>query len=431
MRGLILVYCGGAALGAAVSVVACAESPNETDSEVSPDSGQSEVVIDGSFEVDGGTDTGTGASECSLGGWCRTTLPDEDLVLRDVWPVKGYAFAIAESSTRGVKILHWSDAEGAWTYIDDGTQNSVGFGDYAGRVWAPNEDEIYYGVAPGYIYHGMRPVPPATAWVWTRQKLEDKSHPDFVDPMDGYPESTRIGVRYPALGVWGTSANDVYAWFSNAIYHLTKVDGGAPEWVLEYTASDTTAATERMFFFAAAGEGPDGVWFSGARARPGVGCALVMHKRNGVYRRVADGNLAHGLATCGVRAGDVNLSGVTGWLTDIRATSGTQIVGLLDARTVVKISAVGDDYSRTTASRQAEPWNNVNSMWVAPDGFWLSSFGTIFRGTNDIWDGGSYAFSSVAFDGTPFNRAIYQIRGTSSSDLWAVGAFHAFHKTTP
>ncbi len=72
-------------------------------------------------------------------------------------------------------------------YIDDGTQNERGFGTYAGRVWAPNENEVYYGIGPGYVYHGKRPVAPATAWSWTRQQLKDNSHPDMTEPLDGYP----------------------------------------------------------------------------------------------------------------------------------------------------------------------------------------------------------------------------------------------------
>ncbi len=60
------------------------------------------------------------------------TVPDVDLELKDIWPVSDgtAAFAIAESPTRGVKLLEWHKSPSptddddaavpnAWQYIDD------------------------------------------------------------------------------------------------------------------------------------------------------------------------------------------------------------------------------------------------------------------------------------------------------------------------
>ncbi|MDF2693172.1 MAG: hypothetical protein K0S65_1555 [Labilithrix sp.] len=217
MRATFLICCGSLALGASSSLVACATSEADPHTAPSRDSGGSIVE-----PVDGGqtepeTDSGTEVDgpECSEAGWCRTKL-------KDIWAVGDAAFAIADSPTLGIKVLEWKNADSTWHYIDDSTQNAVDLGKYAGRIWAPNETEVYYGVGPGYVYYGKRPAAPATTWLWTRQKLADNSHADFVDPQDGYPLYSRLGTNYPTLGIWGTSAGDVYAWFTNTIYRRTR-----------------------------------------------------------------------------------------------------------------------------------------------------------------------------------------------------------------
>lgn len=437
MRPYVIVCCGVLALGTGASVVACAASGEDPPTAPSPDSGGSEVVTPegGADEPEPDAEPGSEVDEskCSDAGWCVTSLPDEDLSMKDIWPVGDRAFAIADSATLGVKVLEWSDVGGKWEYIDDSTQNDTGLGSYAGRIWAPNEDEVYYGVAPGYIYHGKRAAPPATAWAWTRQRLQDNSR-DPTDPLSGYPNYTKLGSRYAALGVWGTSGDDVYAWFTNTIYHRTSVDGGAPEWVPEYVADDPAVAAERLYFLAATGTGPDDVWFSGARARTSSGCALLVRKTSADYRRIADGVLTGNLPSsrCNARAGSLLIGGAEGWLTDIQATAADQVIGLKGARDVVKISADGDSYSVAlapvpmTVSRTA-----LSSIWGAPEDLWLSGWGLVVRSTDDVWDGGAYRLSTVALNGAPLDRLLYQVRGTSNTNLWAIGVRNALHKTTP
>ncbi len=435
MRARVLVSCGSIALGAVSSVVACAASEAEPPTTASPDSGGSPLAPDDGGQSESETGPGTKADgpECSAAGWCQTSLPNEDLTLKDVWPIGDRAFAIAHSPTLGAKVLEWKGTDSTWKYIDDGTQNEA-FPKYVGRIWAPNENEVYYGVDPGYIYHGTRPVPPAKDWSWTRQRLKDNSHVGFVDPEDGNPYYIWMSSNYPTLGVWGTSADDVYAWFTNSLYRRKKVEGATLEWVLEYTADDASPSTEHMYFLAAAGTGPDDVWFSGTRTRtPSIeSCAVLVRKKGGSYQRIADGVITGPWSDCASKDGYLLIGGAQGWLTDIHMMSPTQIVGLKGARDVVKVSVTGDEYSVSLApvptklAREA-----LNSLWAVPGDLWLSGMGVVVRGSDDIWDGGAFQISTISLTGAPLGRPLYQVRGTSNTNLWAIGVRNALHKTTP
>lgn len=430
MRSSLTMACGAALLAAAAA--ACAASGEEHASP-KPDAGGAETLIpDGGVTEDGAQpEASTLDAMCSKAGWCATALPDVDLSMRALWPLPGHAFAIAQSDTLGVKVLEWSDAAAEWKYIDDGTQNHPGFGMYAGGIWAPDENSVYYGVAPGYVYHGTRPVPPATDWSWTRQRL---AHDD-ADPMDGYPWYGAIGSRYPALGVWGASAGDVYAWFKDTIYHWESVDGGAPQWTPEYTASDPEAPGERLFFVGAGGTSGDDLWFSGVRSRTAASCALVVRKTAGTYLRIADGIVPGPYAACAERDGALMIGGAEGWLTDIQPLAQGQFIGLKGARDVVKITANEDNsYSvaRSPVPDEITASKGLLSLWSGPDDLWLSGLGLVIRGT-DTWngDGGTYQISTTALSRGPLRRPIHQVRGTSDTNLWAIGDRYALHKTNP
>ena len=443
MRATFLLCCGSLALGAIGSIAACATSEAVSEVAPLPDSGGSSALpedngAEDSGSAEGATDSGAEGDgpECSAAGWCRTTLPDEDLTLKDISAVGDAAFAIADSPTLGIKVLEWRNADSTWRYIHDNTQHMVDLGTYPGRIWAPSEDEVYYGVGAGYLYHGKRPSPPATTWSWTRQRLGDESDAAVVGPQDAYPAypSTDPGLHlnYPTLGIWGTSADDVYAWFVNTLYHRTSIGGAEPKWVPEYVADDATAS-EHMYFFAAAGAGPDEVWFSGARATSSVGCAVLVRKTGGTYQKVADGTPnSH---SCAVRDGHLQIAGdpgFPGWLTDIHMPSANQIVGLMDTG-LVRVSITGDGYSASVVpiNTQATGWPFV-SLWAEPGSIWMSGSGVLYRIGDDVWDGGSSAqISTLAINGAPFEERLYRIRGTSTTNLWAIGVRNAFHKTTP
>lgn len=444
MRATILLCCASLALGAIGSIAACAESETNSQTTPLPDSGGSDSLPASNVPEDAGgsestRDSGANVdgSACSTAGWCRTALPDEDLTLKDISPAGATAFAIAHSPTLGIKVLEWRNADSAWSYIDDGTQHTVDYGTYAGRIWAPSEDEVYYGVGAGYVFHGKRPVPPATAWSWTRQRLGDESEAGVVAAQDLYPSFpysyADLHLEYPTLGVWGTSAGDVYAWYVDTLYHRASIGGAEPTWVPEYVADDAEAPSEHMYFFAATGTGPDDIWFSGTRTISSLGCAVLVRKTGGAYQRVADGTPTNSYSDCDVRDGHLRIAGtrgLPGWLTDIHAQSANELVGLMGTLDLVRVAITEEGYSASVVSVMPAGWPFV-SLWAAPGGLWVSGSGLIYRADGDPWNGGTFQISTLAINGTPFEQRVSRVRGTSTTNLWAIGAGNALHKTTP
>jgi len=450
---------------ALASAGACASSEDDPgvvdpgpDSSTSlSDAGDASVpdVADAGPEEEAAVDAGP---SCSPMGWCATQLPDPDLTLRDIWPFPGSALAIATSPTLGTKVLEWTDAAAAWRYIDDNSQNEAGRGSFVGKLWAPTADELYFTVAPHTVFRGKRSVSPAT-WTWTHSELEDRM-PVYAAPAlypehyKGFPKSRQSAVQHGALGVFGTSANDIYAWFGNAIYKLVNDDAGAPTWSVEYVADDIDRPNEQLIFVAATGTGPDDMWFAGGRTggpEDQQSCAMLVHKSATGYRRVAD---AVGVAApplqfpipfppppphiyCQARPDTLLLpaqNGVASWLTDIGVESATSVVALNGHYTLARIAVDGDVYSASTLTvpRSLGASDPVVSLWTTPDEpLWLGGAGIVARGQS-VWnDGGAFELSSIALNGAQLLTKIYRVRASSSSDRWAVGARYALHKTTP
>ncbi len=430
MRGSRFVAYGSVALAMAALVACAASGDNAQPAPTHPEEHPTPVPDDGGAapQADAEPDASVEAPRCSEAGWCTTALPDVDLLMKDIWVLPSRAVAVAESPTLGVKVLEWTDAASGWSYIDDGTQNESGLGRFVGKIWMPDENEVYYAVSPGYIFHGTR-TPQAT-WSWTADRLANSA----IDANDGNPTySKRSGSPpVPSLGVWGTGRDDVYAWFKDTIYHRESVDGAPPEWLPEYTASDSDfPGSEKLLFFGAAGASADDIWFAGARARSFAGCALLVRKHSSVYERVADGALASDFGACAARPGAMLIRGAEGWLTDIQAFAPGDVVALKGARDVVRIGAEGDAYSvnitpiPTTAST-----SGLNSLTTIADDLWLGGNGLVVQGSN-IWDGGTFRPSTIWRDGTPITTPIWQVRGSSNTNLWAIGVRNALHKTTP
>lgn len=430
MRASFLI---GSIAFATAAVMACAAT-GENDGTQLPeqDSGTSvpPVTDSGTTEVDaGGEASVVEPPRCSPAGWCLTDLPDSDLLMKDLWPLAGRAFAVAESPTLGVKVLEWVDSDAKWTYIDDGSQNEDGRGRWAGRIWAPSENEVYFGVSPNYVFRGTRTAP-GLPWSWAHDSIGTSGS---VDPDDGNPSYWKRpgSARTPALGIWGTSSADVYAWFKGTIYQRSSVDGGAPEWVPVYVAADTDVPAEQMYFFAAAGKSADDVWFAGGRSRSLSGCALLVRRTSTGWERTADGVAGSFNQACKPRAGRLLVGGAEGWLTDIEVLSPDEIVALKGARDVVKISVDSDSYSVAPASIPTTlSANGLNSLSSTEGDLWLGGTGLIVRGAG-VWDGGAFEISSSSLNGAPLTWPIYRVRGTSNSNLWAIGVRYALHKTTP
>jgi hypothetical protein len=80
----------------------------------------------------------------------------------------------------------------------------------------------------------------------------------------------------------------------------------------------------------------------------------------------------------------------------------------------------------------------LGSIWgTSEDDLWItastsiSSGGFVLRGANVWSDAGTYSFSTLALNGAPNTRSLEKIRGTSNSNLWAVGNERAYRKNTP
>ncbi len=425
MRGAFLV---GVALALAAVAACGASNDGEATRPADADGGGNLVSHDGGSTEAATTEAGTNVSMCSAAGWCVTDLPDEDLKVKDVWPLDGRAFALVESGAIGVKVLEWVEASSTWSYIDDNTQNESGYGKYVGNIWSPGANEVYYAVAPATIYHGTRSSPGAT-WTWERRRLDDLTNYSSSVNDPSYPYDVPSGVRYPALGVRGTSRDDVYAWYVNAIYRWKAGPGGAPDWIVEHVLGDFDPIDPQIVL-SAGGTQPDDVWFAGGRGNAGS-CGLLLRKTASGYERVADG--VSGDPTGRRCAAKDGLLKIDGWLTDVQALRRGEVFATGNTLGVVRLSVLDDGYSVATASPPETvaraPWS---SIWAASaDRFWLSRVGSVIQG-DDVWsDAGVYRISTIAQNGAPLLRAFYRVRGTSNTNLWLVGDGYALHKTTP
>ena len=444
MRRLSIL--GGVAM-ALVAAVACAQSDDSSDPLPPPPGLEEqptipEAGVQSSDAGDGGdAPVDASAPECSEDGWCETLLPTSDLVMRDIWPLADRAFAIAESNTLGIKILEWTSVDSTWRYIDDNSQNES-LADIGVKIWAPNADEVYFVVAPATVFHGKRPAAPGTAWTWDSAKLAD-NNPTVAPADDAQKRMT--------LGLWGTGSDDVYVWYSNTIFHRKSVAGGAHEWVADLVADDVDEPDEYVFLTGAAGTQPGNVWFSGIRARPFNGtCSVVVRKTPEGFERIADGIPTGYWTPCAPRDGvplllpgsdNPSLYPLAAWPLQLQSTDGQRFFALKLPNELLQIAPDGDGYSFSIAAVPGsivyEPtWSSVwaesaERLWMAGTTDPSTSWGIVVRG-DQVWgEAGSYEFSSFVTDGVPTRETPIQIRGTGSTNLWAVGNGYALHKTTP
>jgi len=459
MRAWIVLATTAAPLAIIAACASTEEAPApspDTPPATIPDAGAPDVDI---WDVDV---PDTRLPDCSSAGWCVTSFPDEDLDFRDVWPFEDVAFAIAQSRTEGVKFLEWKKSTNAWEYIDDLSQNGAGSGTFAGGVYAPNADEVYFAVGSSFIFHGKRPAPPETKWTWTRAELPDNvvGHPTTHDHGRPFYGVTRGPVE--AFGVWGAGAADVYAHYSNTIFRRDPADG---TWSAVHTV-DLDPADEHVFFLSASGTGPDDIWFVGARdraetanARRYLTCPLVVRKTADGWEHVADGVVGNTTAAaCGVRAGTPRIGNqFGGWITDIQPVSATEYLALHNGRTTTTAEVV--NLTRIRVSPDSVPSDDgglssdgisfeqsvlpvkiangnappngppkiMTSLWRGDGETWFSAWGLVARRTDDD----TLTVSTLSRDGAPVRVPFHKIRGTSNKNLWAVGARHAYHKTTP
>ena len=431
MRRVLSFVFVPAAFAFGAAAVACASSNEEASETLAPDA-QVTVVLDAGNDDsrvdDADADGSPSGPRCSAAGWCETALPDADLVLKDVWPLAGRAYAIAESTRLGVKVLEWDDALSAWSYIDDGTQNEPGLGAYAGNVWTADGSVVYYAVAPGFIYRGTRPVAPATSWSWTRYRLPDPT----ADHAPGHDHGRVMhnSASFPALGVKGTNSGTVYAWYASSLFRWSSTGEGAPGWSVAYVADDPDSEDEHLSLLGIASGAGDDLWIAGARGGTFTAwCPILVRLTAEGSARIADG--VAGDFGCTERDGHL-LLGADAWLGDLHAVAPDGVLGLVGGRDVVRITRAGDTYEvkTTSVSPDVAP-DGVDSIWAPHDDeVWVTGSKLVLHGTN-VWDGGAFAISSIALGSGPLGRAMYRVRGTSNTNLWAVGVRHALHKTNP
>ena len=479
MRRSVLLACTAAALAA---LAACATSDGEG-AALDPVTDGGTIIPDAASpkEVDATPRPDASApvwSDCNDAGWCETELPDPKLTFIDVWPFVDRAFAVAESDTLGTKVLEWTEATQAWSYVDDNSQNAYGSGQYAGKMYAPSENEVYFTTAPGIVFHGTRAsVSAPFTWESTRLPYDG---PAYADRDPGRAWSVEYPGAYvtryaPALGVTGTSASDVYAWYGNRIFRRTSEDGGSPTWVSEFVTEDPSeAAGESFFIFNASPASSDEIWFVGGHgpsdaAKGFAGCPTLFRRTPSGYSTVLDFTYSSG--SCSTKPGaippifkfEVPGYGVfdvpypaKGWATAVAPVApGAALVIAQNDLTWFYVDTESN-VARPNQVLEVKPPAAlspplIHSVVRVDDRLLFSGHGIVFGSEikPDAWEeslgigtpesyeqagkgyGALLETTSVAMNGSYLAEPLYQVRGTSAKNLWAVGNRYALHKKTP
>lgn len=411
-------------LVAVASAIACATSDDGDGAAIDddagptniPDSATNDVAVPSTPDADADAD----GAICSSAGFCLTPLPDENLAAADVWPLADRAFVLAKSPFLGVRVLEWSGAEGTWAYVDDGSQHALVESplDLApSNIWAPEKDDLYYAVAADgrvFVFHGTRS---GTTWTWTHDSFPACAHAE--------------------LWVSGVSREDVFVGGCETIYRRSTADAGeaaedagAPSgWVVDHVESDPT---NDVSFLGLSGTGGGDIWFAGGRHAGALACGIALRKTAAGYERIVDSELDRPSFKCLPKDGMVSIGGD---LAFVRATANDRFVALSNSATPVRLMPAGDGGFVSQLGKRSGLSASFTSAWIASeDELWLApkiSTGQVLRAT-DVWtDAGAYDFSSIALNGAPILSTIERVRGTSNTNLWAVGGKHVLHKTTP
>ena len=141
-----------------------------------------------------------------------------------------------------------------------------------------------------------------------------------------------------------------------------------------------------------------------------------------------------------------------GWLTSIASAGPNAIASIYQGRHFAYVDAKDGGIARINQTTVRPPRNDtpsiLTSVWVHETETWMSGWGLVLRMDKDVdqWstgkhltepsnatDGGegTYSVSTTVLGGAPLGAPLYQVRGTSNTNLWAIGARYALHKTTP
>lgn len=256
--------------------------------------------------------------------------------------------------------------------------------------------------------------------------------------------------------VWGTGANDIWLIAgTDALYHSTRLAGGAPEWRAEPNLGGEPYNAATLF----------AVWGSGAGDVRVGGARLQLDTREGLvdfnqFVRVAGATTWEGVAGSGTVRGIWGASATDVWmLVDNSATNpwekGTTLHGTGPSAEALRWTAID---SRSAVGLDAIWGSGANDVWAvgelgtirrvgAGDARWeIVASPTTARlrsvwgsGPKDVWavgqagtilhyDGASWTPSVAAFPVGP-KPELYGVWGTGPDDVWIVGDGIVLHST--
>jgi hypothetical protein len=143
-----------------------------------------------------------------------------------------------------------------------------------------------------------------------------------------------------------------------------------------------------------------------------------------------------------------------GWMTDIESAGPGRAAGIVGEVLFAYVEAGDPGIARVNVVAAQVPRDLppslVNAVWVNGADTWISGWGLVLHAPTDPsrWSSGlglytkedalqrlidapTYTFSPTSINGVPLDKPLHQVRGTSNSNLWAIGLQHALHKTTP
>lgn len=355
-----------------------------------PDDGASlDAAIDGDTPL-----------RCSDADWCETRYGDgiDTPWIVDLWPLGPTVFAI--DSYTG--ILEYDGTEWRLIYHPATTLQ---------YVWAASPDDVWAAGGYGNLVHGVRVD---GTWTWSTERVGVGNYDDLV------------------ISLWGANSADIYFTTSSKVYHRVPSDEGGYAWVVEWQDTQPTPLYNGgMAVRQVTGSGPDDVWVLATR---GLWCATVLHKTQGVYSTVADCTVecTNGacVATSVPSAANVSYSvGRSGFVTSpgslVATTAGAPYEQPILHGFHVSASGPADHLAVPATGAVGE------SFWGPSDtDLYNAGYGMVVHSSSALSDAGAFSISTIALDGTPL-IAVFKIRGTSASDIWAFGGKYALHRTKP